>query len=495
MSRTQHPIETRPFKVQAKRTKGPYPPVKRHEGDEEERKLRKVRKARKPIPLKERAPATKLMDEQKPSGDPGDDPVRFYKYTRPGKVGPKDAAKNAADLSGADSEAGVVLLSGNWFCDYSTDGGATFTSVDPTTVFAKWTGHTFCCDQIIIYVPSIDRFIWLMQHAADSNGIGAFRLATASPSDIKKKFETAWTYWDFTAATFGLSEDMDYPDLAFTSQFLHVSTDATTTGGRLVARFALADIASAGSLPGRHNHPEKAKDAVGAHLVQNSSDGAFWAGEPDNSSLQIYSWPDSSTTITPFKVGVAAWPNGTLTSKGPNPNNNDWLSWLSGHVPQNEACGATRKGNELWLAWTAANGSGTPGGFSFPNAHVRVAVVDVSTQKLVSESQVWNKDYAFAYPSLAVNSQGEVAIASGVGGTKNNAHTSLGILGDNVVWHVDEGDYTPQRWGDFVTVRNHQRNRNKFAGFGYYTTKDPTNTGQYYANPFYVVFGRNSLGP
>jgi hypothetical protein len=41
--------------------------------------------------------------------------------------------------------------------------------------------------------------------------------------------------------------------------------------------------------------------------------------------------------------------------------------------------------------------------------------------------------------------------------------------------------------GDFVTVRNHQRNRNKFASFGYYTTKGPKNSSQYDANPFYVV--------
>ena len=493
MKRNRGILRTRAFKVAAKRAKGPYPAVERREGDEEEPKLRKVPKARNPLPLKERSPATKVMDQRKSSGDPRQDPVRFFTYERPGKVGPKNSATNAVDLSGADTEAGIVLLSGNWFCNYSVNLGSTFTSMDPTTVFPSWKGHTFCCDQVVTYIPSIDRFVWFMQHAADGKGIGAFRLAVASPSDIKKKFQTAWTYWDFTAATFGLSEDMDYPDLAFTNQFLHVSTDATTTGGRLVARFALSDIAKGGTLPGLHNHPNKATDAVGSHLVQDSRDGAFWVGEPNNSSFKIYSWPDSSTTITPFTVGVAGWPNGTLSSTGPN--GNDWLSWLAGHVPQNQVCGATRTGNQLWLAWTAANGKGPAGGFSFPNTHVRVAVVDVSTQKLVSESQVWNKDYAFAYPSLSVNGQGEVAIAVGVGGTKNDAHTSVGILGDQTVWHVDQGDFTPQRWGDFVTVRSHQRNRNKFAGFGYYTTKDPKNSSQYYANPFYVVFGRTSLGP
>src|SRR5262249_15767718 len=157
---------------------------------------------------------------------------------------------------------------------------------------------------------------------ADSKGVGAFRLAAASPADIQKKFETAWTYWDFTSSTFGLTEGMDYPDLAFTNQFLYLSTDATTTDGRLVARFALSDLAAGGTLPGRHNHPDKAKDSVGAHLVQDSSDGGLWAGQPDNSTFQIYNWPDSSNTITPFKVSVATWPNGALSSNGPN--GNDW---------------------------------------------------------------------------------------------------------------------------------------------------------------------------
>ncbi len=494
MSPDQESFKTRAFRVQAKKVKGPYPAQKHRAEEEEEPRRSRVPKARRPIPLEERSSPTKLMDAKKGAGEPPGDPVRFYVYERTGKTGPMDENKGSLDVSGADSESGVVLLSGNWFCHYSTDGGATFTSADPTTVFPGWAAHSFCCDQIVVYVREIDRFVWFMQHGADSKGIGAFRVAVASPAAIKKKFTSAWTYWDFTASTFGLSEDMDYPDLSFTNEFLHVSTDAPTTNGRLVARFALSDLAKGGTLPGRHTFPSDATNAVGAHLVQGSADAGIWTGQPNNSSFQVYSWPDSSTTYARFKVGVAAWPNGTLSSKAPN--GNDWLSFLSGHVPQYEACGAARRGDELWLAWTAASGTGTSGGFSFPNAHVRVAIIDLSTRKLVSESQVWNKAYAFAYPSLGVNgSQGEVGIAVAVGGSKNHAHTSVGILGDLVVWHLDEGDYTPKRWGDYITVRQHERNRSKFAGFGYFMTKDPMDTKAGYANPFYVVYGRKSLGP
>jgi hypothetical protein len=147
-------------------------------------------------------------------------------------------------------------------------------------------------------------------------------------------------------------------------------------------------------------------------------------------------------------------------------------------------------GDALWLAWTASSGSGTSGGPTFPNAHVRIATIDIASKAVTSEQQVWNSAYAFAYPSLNANSKGEIGIAVGVGGSKNNAHSSFGIIGDHVVWHVDEGDTTPSRWGDYLTVRRNRRDSNHFSGFGYYTTKDTTDTSKYDAHPFYLVFGR-----
>jgi hypothetical protein len=433
------------------------------------------------------------MDERKPSGDPPPDPVRFFKYEYAQQAGPKDPVKDALDISGADTETGVVLLSGNWFCQYSTNSGASFTSVDPTTIFPAWAGHNFCCDQIVIYVPSIDRFVWFMQHVKDANGIGAFRLGVASPAAIKKDFTHAWKAWRFTAKDFALSEDLDYPDLSFTNEFLHIATDATTTGGRLVIRIALKDIASApASLGFRYTHPDKAKNAIGAHLTQDSPDGAFWVGQPNNSSLTVFSWPDSGTGYSWSTVNVATWPQSTLSSKGPN--NNDWLTYENGSSVRYQESGSTRKGDELWVAWTASSGSGTSSGPTFKNAHVRIAVINLTTNA-VSESQVWNSDYAFAYPSLCVNGRSEVGIAVAVGGTKNDAHTSVGILGDHTVFHVDQGDFTPTRWGDYVTVRRHNRNQSLFAGFGYYNTKDSGTAGTYEGNPFYVVYGRQSAGP
>jgi hypothetical protein len=41
-------------------------------------------------------------------------------------------------------------------------------------------------------------------------------------------------------------------------------------------------------------------------------------------------------------------------------------------------------------------------------ADVRIAQIKVSTWKVVSEAQVWNPDYAFAYATFAMNSAGDL---------------------------------------------------------------------------------------
>lgn len=105
------------------------------------------------------------------------------------------------------------------------------------------------------------------------------------------------------------------------------------------------------------------------------------------------------TTVT----ALAVWPQSKLSAKGPNGNN--WLSFLQGSSQYSVIAG-TRTGNELWLGWTASSGKGPANGFDFPNAHVRIVRVDLGTMKVLSEVQVWNLDYAFAYPSLAVNARG-----------------------------------------------------------------------------------------
>src|SRR5262245_55377336 len=66
------------------------------------------------------------------------------------------------DISGADSPDGLAIHTGNRYADV-IDGG-NVTRIDPTQVFPAPLAGGLCCDQIITYVPSAEKFVWLMLH-------------------------------------------------------------------------------------------------------------------------------------------------------------------------------------------------------------------------------------------------------------------------------------------------------------------------------------------
>jgi len=428
--------------------------------------------------------------EVKESTPGGKDPVKFIIYS-PSQDSTGQVSDNAADISGAQSARDIIMHSGNWYVDLSVDNGGSWNRFDPTTLFPNDLGAGFCCDQIIHYVPSIDRFIWYMQHNAGADGSGVFRIAVASPASMKSNFAAAWTYWNFHSDDFGLTgHDLDYPDLTWTDQFLYFSTDDQTEVKLFVCRIPLKELATGGTINYRYIDigAKEANNDHGSHLTQNSPDGAFWAGHKDNSTLWVYSWPDSSNSYSWTAVTVSKWPNGTLSST--SPGGVDWLKYLD-YFPRFGVLGATRSGNTLWFAWSASSGQADTSSPKYANAHVRVARVDISIMNTIAEIQIWNDDYAFAYPSLSTNMQNEVGIALGWGGKSNNANAAVGILGDYVVWYENGSDVATTRWGDFVTCRSPGGKSTRFAGFGYYIKKDTTRPKGYYFDPYYVLFGRS----
>lgn len=453
-------------------------------------------------------PAIKPLDIKSGGGGSGDnpDPVVFGKYTNYGKVA-TPLSTIAADISGAESGS-IVLATGNWYAAYSTDGGGTFTSVDPTTIFDNTADGGFCCDQIVQYVPSIDRFIWLMQFSTGANGKNRLRIASASPETVASSKCTSWTYWDLTSDALGITTTtadatagnhwLDYPNMSVGTNSLYISVDnvgnggaSPPTGGRIIVRIPLSDIAAAGTINFRYTNWSNCGSAYGSHVTQNTGDEAYWAGNKNNSTLQVFNWNEGSTSYSWRDVGVNNWPNGTLTSTAVD--GNDWLS-KAASFPRFGVIGATRRGNEVWFAWTASSGTGASGGFNFPNANIQVVKIDPSkSYNRLDQFSIWNNDYAFAYPALATNDQAEVGIALGWGGKKFYANSAVGILGDFVVWYPELSNIATTRWGDFVTVRQASPQTGLFAGFGYAILKDTTSTAGVKFDPFYILFGRNSI--
>jgi hypothetical protein len=419
---------------------------------------------------------------------PQEDPVVFHAYV------PSDTLDkgltNAADMSGADSERDVVMMSGNWYADVSNDGGATWRRLDPTTIFPESFAGGFCCDQVITYVPEHDLFVWFLQYSADAANQGAFRIAAARADSVHDD-PTVWTYWDFVGGDFGFpASDMDYPDLAFTSRFLVVSTDVFEAGGRLVVRIPLDDLAAGGTVGYDYTDPALGTNAWGAHLVQQCRDQAVWVGHRSNTQLEVWTLPDAGTTYSSFTVTIAAWPNGTHSSTGPD--GNDWLTKLDS-FPRFAVTGGVELDNgHVVIAWSATSGKATATSFDFPNTHARVVELDLGKRAAVSEMQVWNPDYAFAYPVLAANARGDVGIMLGWGGPSDHANCAMGIIGDFVVWFRDGSTRTVQRFGDYLTTRPARRNRSLFGAWGYWVTEVPGDSSRCTYNPFYARYGRSS---
>ncbi|MEX3969733.1 hypothetical protein [Paraburkholderia caribensis] len=427
----------------------------------------------------------------------GDDPVVFVTYTPQER--PKDTSIVSyypPDPSGDDSEPGVILQTGNDYIRYSNDNVLTFEMLANTDVIDGSFAGGEHGDQVMLFVPAIRCFVWYLQYYADpTSKDGAFRIAFAKLSDLAGKVKDVWSVYDFHSSDFGLPGiDFDYPDIAATDSFLYASTGAVGKG-RIFVRFPLKDFA-AGSVKGEYTPPlsidSKNVDTDSlryAHFCQGAGDRGIWAGHVDNSKLRIYEWPDSGSLST-HDVSTVTWPN-------PNPTDyssvcKNAVDWLK-EGGDAEVSALVRRSDELWLAWAASRGAATPTSFKYPQPHVRVATVRMSDWTETAEMQVWNPDYAFAYPDLNVNHRGDVAIAVAFGGPNNFADAAFGILGDYVVWYQNASDTALPRWGDYVTVRPCRRNANWFAGFGYYTLNDASIGA--YQEPYCVMFARKSDTP
>jgi hypothetical protein len=382
----------------------------------------------------------------------------------------------------------LVFLTGNTYALLSTDGGGIFTQLDPTTIFPNFDsqGKLFdgglCCDQVIHYIPSIDRVVWLMQFfpqtiGTDSKGnpilgLNRLRLASASPSQIIATGGTVWTYWDMTSATFGLGNGwMDYPDLAWTGSFLDIGVDEASKG-LFVIRAPLGQIQNSQTLNLQFTSPSGGGSFTG-HLAQDSPDAAYWFANPTLDSTKIFEWLDSSASYSWRSLSVDPWQNGKNDYASPTPDGGvDWLGsnnsgTLGATVREDVDLGSGSSRRTI----KTAHGAGRDG--NFPQPYVRLLdIVKLTSGGQVTwsktESQIWNPTFAFALPYLATNSNGEVGISLAFGGGGNHATPVAGFVGDSTFFYAGQSTTTISRWGDYSAIRRHWPNQKLFSVSDYY---------------------------
>ncbi len=362
----------------------------------------------------------------------------------------------------------TIMTTGNFWMSLSKDGGSTFTTVNPTTIFPEDYGG-FCCDQVLTYVPRYDLFVWLLQYGS-SGGRNAIRIAVQTTDVVRSSNGTAWTYWDFTNNTFAATGALDYNDMSFGDTFLYWSSSVGGGANRYVVRVPLQELRAMGTVNFQFT---ASTSAFWSHVSQNGSGGVFWAGHVNNSTLKVYSMFDADGFYSWRDVPINSWPNSTISSIAAN--GTDWLqdaSWKT------YIRAAAVRGNTVYFAWNASSGGG------FPQPHVQIAQIRTDTWALQSQVQIWNPDFAFAYPYFETNAEGQLGMIVAFGGGPFNASSGVGVWGDFVIYYPRLSDMSQNNYGHYHTARRSGADRMQWVGAGYIHNADGS------VLPYYVRFSR-----
>ena len=362
----------------------------------------------------------------------------------------------------------TVMTTGNFWMSLSKDGGQNFTSVNPTTIFPEDYGG-FCCDQVLNYVPQFDMFVWLLQYRS-SGGVNAIRIAVQTTEAVRNSNGTAWTYWDFTNTTFASSGALDYNDMSFGERFLYWSSSVAGGANRYVIRVPLQELRAMGTVNFQFTG---STSAYWSHVTQNGRGGVYWAGHVNNSTLKVYSMMDGDGFYSWRDVPINSWPNDPISSIAAN--GTDWLqdaSWKT------YVRAAAVRGDTAYFAWNASKGGG------FPQPHVQIAQINTTTWALQSQVQIWNPDFAFAYPYFETNAEGQLGMIVAFGGGTFNASSGVGVWGDFVIYYPRLSNLSQNNYGHYHTARRSGSDGMQWVGAGYTHQADGS------VLPYYVRFSR-----
>ena len=361
------------------------------------------------------------------------------------------------DTSVAAKDKKIVYVQ-NRTISVSVDSGATFsTPRDVSTMYADSPNGGVCCDMIVNYVPSINRFVWVTQYWAGSDGRNRYRLAVFPPSAVTATGITSWTYWDITAAHMpGTQPFLDFPELSFGSQYLYLGfhhgpafCGCVTNGS--IARIGLVNLRdglnlAAGATAWRYY--------IGGWdigtVAQNTGTRAYWGRTTSTATFNIGWWDESSIYLYPtHSITTYTWPNADYVSKV---GSDQWL-----HTYTGMALAAARSGDNLYFAWTAGRGTGNLEWLKQP--HIQLLTIggaNSGSLSLAGQRALWNPDYAIAYPNLNVmGSHLGITFAYGGGSTYPNSgfmdvtetpYTFYGFTNGTASCNCG-------RWGDYAAIR------------------------------------------
>ena len=348
-----------------------------------------------------------------------------------------------------------LMMTGNWFASTSTDGGTNWSVLDPFTRFPASAGG-FCCDQIVVYNPVHRIWIWLLQYSSTTGGGNIIRLAVCREATFGQ-----WYYWDFAPTSLNVAWTtawFDYPDLAYTNKNLLVTSNVFVGNSwqrAVVFRFPLATLAAGTALSYRW----WSTTANGSLRLCRGADSIMYFGSHNSTSqVRIFSWADSSTSISWNDTNVRAWSGGAYSAPGPG-----GVNWL------------TRTDSRITGAWVAEGIIGFMWSVNRDTNHtlpyIRVATFGEATKALVSEPDIWSNKSAWAYPAAAPNSAGIIGFSAFYGGGSMHPGHVVGVKTNNG-WNTQLSKISSHgpangSWGDYLSCVAHHNTGTNWVASGY----------------------------
>lgn len=377
-----------------------------------------------------------------------------------------------------------IFFTGNWYAARSLNNAGAWSYINPFTTFPSTDGG-FCCDQTLIYDPTRDLTVWLMQYIKKNNtnslrvvikkgaGGGVFDyFYDLKPGSVNPAWAAEW---------------FDYNSAALSNNFVYVTTNsfsgASNTWQRAVVfRIPLDNLAAGGPLS--YNFFSTTSNGS-LRCTQGARETMYFGSHNSLSQMRVFTWPESSGSVTFNDVGVTAWTQGAYSAPGPDGNN--WLSRTDGRVT-----GAYLARGIIGFLWTANSQGGRP------KPYVRVVRIDAVTKAVVSEPDIWNSGFAYAYPDACASDSGDVGLTLFRGGGPAFPTHVVGIWHNvNNAWQLADtraGTNGPQdtKWGDYLTCRRHSPD-----GFTFIATGYTLQGGALQSNiePRYVHFGLSKNAP
>jgi hypothetical protein len=429
--------------------------------------------------------------------DPAVVDAGVFRYFQLEDVDPAGASTSVIGEPSVAATDHVVFQTGNWYAARSVDNGASWTHVNPATFFPS-VDNGFCCDQRIVYIPSRDITVWVLQYSYSSTTQTAgYRIAVANgDADLANPSASAWTTYYITPQNrfgFGNSVWFDFPDIAYSNDGFFLSANVFSGGGSfqgsVIIRTDLTALQANGSIPLSYiNSITHSVEFAPRMAKGGSGDRIFWCCLENTSSVQV-GWFNDSGSFS--RVSRSIGSISQTVNSTPTPDGVNWARQA-----------ATRfrgaYGNSSEVGFLITSGST---GASRPNPHVRVVRFSADDNRnLIGEHDIFSSTGAWGYAAAGTNSLGHVGIVAGFSSPTAHLRTAAGIIDNYNAWtnmsfvYMGAGDDSPNqnRWGDYLDVHQHPRFGQTFIGTGMSQRGGSANGNNV---PQFAWFGRDDYEP